>query len=194
MLIAGDTNIYMDAMTIPATEHFKVGWEDCGFRRFTAGGVEDMTPTLHVSRHRMDTFLVSEPLLPRSLRGSVWACGMAHPKVVGSDRLPIRLALPGLLNAAGHAAMPTPYSHTEGRLLPYDNKAAHVRRCLWAAVIAAQDEPSLAPWLGPAEQQAYGSMPAAAVDKVFEHLHAAHDALAQVVGRRQLSPAGTNPA
>ena len=50
------------------------------------------------------------------------------------------------------------------------------------------------PWLGPAEQQAYGSMPAAAVDKVFQHLHAAHDALARVVGRRQPSPAGTDPA
>ena len=37
-------------------------------------------------------------------------------------------------------------------------------------------------------------MPAAAVDKVFEHLHAAHDALARVVGRRQPSPAGTDPA
>ena len=61
-------------------------------------------------------------------------------------------------------------------------------------VTAAQDGPSLAPWLGPAEQHAYGSMPAAAVDKVFEHLHAAHDALARVVGRRQPSPAGTDPA
>ena len=37
-------------------------------------------------------------------------------------------------------------------------------------------------------------MPAAAVDNVFEHLNAAHDALAHVVGRRQPSPAGTNPA
>ena len=37
-------------------------------------------------------------------------------------------------------------------------------------------------------------MRAAAVDKVFEHLHAAHDALARVVGRRQPSPAGTDPA
>ena len=37
-------------------------------------------------------------------------------------------------------------------------------------------------------------MPAAAVDKVFEHLHATHDALARVVGRRQPSPAGTDPA
>ena len=50
------------------------------------------------------------------------------------------------------------------------------------------------PWLRPPEQHAYGSMPAAAVDKVFEHLHAAHDALARVVGRRQPSPAGTEPA
>ena len=90
--------------------------------------------------------------------------------------------------------MPTPYSHTEGPLLPYDAEAAPVKHCLWAAVTAAQDEPSLAPWLGPAEQHAYGSMPAAAVDKVFEHLHAAHDALARVVGRRQPSPAGTDPA
>ena len=38
------------------------------------------------------------------------------------------------------------------------------------------------------------TMPAAAVDKVFKHLHAAHDALARVVGRRQPSPAGTDPA
>ena len=118
----------------------------------------------------MDTFLVNEPLLPWSQRESVWARGMAHPQVISSDHLLVRLALPGLLNAAGRAAMPTPYSHTEGRLLPYDAEAAPVQHCLWAAVTAAQDEPSLAPWLGPAEQHAYGSMPAAAVDKVFEHL------------------------
>ena len=52
--------------------------------------------------------------------------------------------------------MPNPYSHTEGRLLPYNAKAAPVQRCLWAAVTAPQNELSLAPWLGPAEQQAYG--------------------------------------
>ena len=37
-------------------------------------------------------------------------------------------------------------------------------------------------------------MPAAAVDKVLAHRHAAHDALARVVGRRQQSRAGTDPA
>ena len=194
MVIAGDTNVYMDAPSDPATEHFRAGCEACGFRRATAGGEEDMTPTLQPSRHRVDTFLVNEPLLPWSLRESVWAPGMAHPQVVGSDHLPVRLALPGLLNAAGRAAMSTPYSHTEGRLLPYNAEAAPVQHCLWAAVTAAQDEPSLAPWLGPAEQHAYGSMPAAVVDKVLEHLHAAHDALARVVGRRQPSPAGMDPA
>ena len=153
-----------------------------------------MTPALHPSRHRGDTFLVNEPVLPWSLRESVWARGMAHPQVVGSDHLPVRLALPGLLNAAGHATTPAPYSHTEGRLLLYDAEAAPVQCCLWRAVTAAQDEPSLARWLGPAEQQAYGSMPAAAVDKVFQHLDAAHDALARLLGRRQPSPAGTDPA
>ena len=142
----------------------------------------------------MDTFLVNAPLLLWSLRESVWARGTAHPQVINSDHLPVRLALPGFLSAAGRAAVPTPYSHTEGRLLPYDAEAAPVQHCLWAAVTAAQDEPSLAPWLGPAEQHAYGSMPAAAVDKVFEHLHTAHDALARVVGRRQPSEAGTDPA
>ena len=194
VVTAGDTNIYMDVPANPATEHFRAGWEACGFQRAAAGGEEDMTPTLHPSQHRVDTFLVNEPLLPWSLRESVWARGMAHPQVVGSDHLPVRLALPGLLSAAGRAAMPTPYSHTEGRLLPYDAEAAPVQHCLWAAVTAAQDEPSLAPWLGPAEQHDYGSMPAAAVDKVFEHLHATHDALARVVGRRRPSPAGTDPA
>ena len=194
VVIAGDTNVYMDATSNPATEHFRAGWEACGFWRPTAGGEEDMTRTLHPSRHRVDTFLVNQPLLPWSLRESVWARGMAHPQVIGSDHPPVRLALPGLLNAAGRAAMPTPYSHTEGRLLSYDAEAAPVQHCLWAAVTAAQDEPSLAPWLGPAEQHAYGSMPAAAVDKVFGHLHAAHDALARVVGRWQPSPAGTDPA
>ena len=193
-VIAGDTNIYMDATTTPATEHFRAGWEARGFRRAAAGGEEDMTPRLHPSRHRVDTFLVNEPLLPWSLRESVMARGMAHPQLISSDHLPVRLALPGLLSAAGRAAVPTPYSHTEGRLLPYDAEAAPVQHCLWVAVTAAQDEPSLAPWLGPAEQHAYESMPAAAVDKVFEHLHAAHDALARPVGRRQPSPAGTDPA
>ena len=153
-----------------------------------------MTPTLHPSRHRVDTFLVNEPLLPWSLRESVWARGMAHPQVIGSDHFPVRLALRGLLNAEGHAAIPAPYSHTEGRLLLYNAEAAPVQRSLWAAVTAAQGEPSLAPSLGPAEQHAYGSMPAAAVEKVFEHLQAAHDALARVVGRRQPSQVGSAPA
>ena len=183
VVIAGDTNIYMHATTNPATEHFRAGGEGCAFRRAAAGGEEDMTPTLHPSRHRVDTFLVNEPLLPWSLQESVWARGMANSQVVGSDHLPVSLALPGLLSAAGRAAMPTPYSHTEGRLLPYDAEAAPVQHCLWAAVTAAQDEPSLAPWLGPAKQHDYGSIPAAAVDKVFQHLHATHDALARVVGR-----------
>ena len=194
VVIADDTNVHMDATSNPATEHFRAGWEACGFWGATAGCEEDMTPTLHPSRHRVDTFLVKEPLLPSSLRGSVWALGMAHTQVIGSDHLPVRLALPGLLNTAGRAAMPTPYSYTEGRLLPYKDDAAPVQHCLWAAYTAAQDEPSLAPWLGPAAQHGYGSMPAAAVDKVLEHLHAAHDAPARVVGRRQPSPAGMDPA
>ena len=128
-----------------------------------------------------------------SLRESVWARGMAHPQVVRSDHLPVRLVLPGLLDTAGQAPVPTPQRHTEGRLLLYNTDAAPVQHCLWAAVTAAQDEPSLAPWLGPAWQRTYGSMPAAAVDKVFEHVHAAHDALACVVGRRQPSQAGSEP-
>ena len=38
VVIAGDTNIYMDVPTNPATEHFRAGWEACGFRRAAAGG------------------------------------------------------------------------------------------------------------------------------------------------------------
>ena len=194
MVIAGDTNVWMDATSNPATEHFRAGWEACCFRRATAGGEEEMTPTLHPSLHRVDTFLVNKPLLPWSLREGVWTGGMAHPQVIGSDHLPVCLALQGLLNAAGHATMPTPYSQTKGRHLLYDAEAAPGQHCLWAAVTTAQDEPSLAPLLGPAELHAYGFMPAATADKVFEHLQAAHDALARVVGRRQPSPAGTDPA
>ena len=152
-----------------------------------------MTPTLHPSWHRMETFLVNEPLLPWSLRESVWARGMAHPEVIGLDHLPVRLALPGLLDTAGHAAVLTSYSHTEGRLLPYDVQAAPVQRCLCAAVTVTQGELSLAPWLRPAEQHVYTSMPAAAVDKFFEHLHAGHDALARRLGRQQPSPGGGRP-
>ena len=79
VVIASDTNIYMDATTNPATEHFGAAWEACGFRRATTGGVEDTTPMLHPSGHRVDTLLVNEPLLPWSLRESVWARGMLHP-------------------------------------------------------------------------------------------------------------------
>ena len=119
---------------------------------------------------------------------------MAHPQVIGSDNLLVCLALPVLLNAAGHAPMPTPYSHMKGLPLLYNAEAAPVQHYLWVEVTAAQDEPSLAPWLGPAEQHAYGSMAAAAVDKVFEHLHAAHDALGRTVGRPQPSPTGSDLA
>ena len=85
VIIADDTNVYMDATSNPATEHLRAGWEACRFPRATAGGEEDMTPTLHRFRHRVDTFLVNEPLLPWSLRESVWARSMAHPQVVGLD-------------------------------------------------------------------------------------------------------------
>ena len=115
VVIAGHTKVYMDATSNPATEHFRAGWQACGFWRATAGGEEDMTHTLHPFRHRVDTFLVNEPRLPWSLRESVWALSMPHPQVIGSDHLPVRLALPSLFNAAGHAMMPGPYSYTEGR-------------------------------------------------------------------------------
>ena len=101
MIIAGDINIYTDAASNPAKEHFRSGWEACSVRRATAGEVEDMTPTLHPSRHRADTFLVNEPLSPWSLRESVCARGVAHSQVVGSDHLPASLVLPGLLDTAG---------------------------------------------------------------------------------------------
>ena len=93
VVIAGDTNVYMDVTSYPATEHFRAGWEACGFWRATAGREEDMTPTLHPSRHRVDTFLVNEPLLPWSLRESVWARGMAQPP---GDRFGPPPGLPGL--------------------------------------------------------------------------------------------------
>ena len=153
VIIAGDTNIYMDAATNPATE--PSGWEACGLRRATVGGMEDMTHTRHPSRHRVDTFLVNAPLLPCFLRESVWARGMARPQVVKLEPLPVRSVLLGLLDTAGQAAVPTPYTHTEGHLLSYDTDNALVQCCQWAAVTAAQDEPSLAPWLGPAEQNTY---------------------------------------
>ena len=108
VVLAGDTNVYMEAATNPATEHFRSGWEACGFRRATASGTEKMTPTLHPLRHQVDTFPVNEPLLPWSLRESVRARGMAHPQVVGLDHLPVCLILPGLLTAAGKAAVPPP--------------------------------------------------------------------------------------
>ena len=111
------SNLYMDATTTQAMEHFRAGSEARGFQRAKAGGVEDMTPTLHPSWHRVDTFLVNGALLPWLLRESVWARGMAHPQVIGSDHLPFCLALPGVLDGAGYAAVPTPYSHNEGRLL-----------------------------------------------------------------------------
>ena len=31
VVIAGDTNLYIDATTNKATEHFRAGWEACGF-------------------------------------------------------------------------------------------------------------------------------------------------------------------
>ena len=137
VVIASDTNVYMDATTNPATEHFRAGWEACCFQKATAGGIEDMNSTLQLSWHWVDTFLVSEPHLPFSLRESLWALSMAHPLVIESDHLPVRLALRDLLSTAGHAAVPIPYSHTQGHPLPYDAEAAPVQRCLWAAVSAA---------------------------------------------------------
>ena len=70
-----------------------------------------MTSTLHLSRHRVDTFLVNEPLLPRSLRESAWAHGMAHPQ---GDRVgpppgppgPARLPQRGRAGSDAHPLQP----------------------------------------------------------------------------------------
>ena len=187
VVIAGNTNIYMDAPTDPATEHFCAGWEACGFKRATASRMEDMT---RPNTGWTPSWSADPPaMVPEGER-----LGSRHGAPQGGwDNLPVRLALTGLLDGAGHAAVPTPYSHTGDCLLMYDTEAAPVQRWMWATVTTTQNEPSLAPWLGPAEQHAYGPMPAAAVDKVLEHLHAAHDALARTVGRQQPSPAGSDP-
>ena len=139
----------------------------------------------------MATFLVNGPLLPCSLRESIWARGMAHPQLVRSNHLPVRLILPGPLDAT-RKAVTTPFSHTEGRLPPNPDDAL-VQRCRWTAATAAQDDPSWAPRLGPAERHTYGLMRTEAMEKVFDHLHAAHESLARVVGQRQPSKTGPDP-
>ena len=58
VVIAGGSNVHMHATSKPATEHFRAGWEACGFRSAMAGSAEVMTPTLPPSRHSVDTFLV----------------------------------------------------------------------------------------------------------------------------------------
>ena len=60
------------------------------------------------------------------------------------------------------------YCHILDSLLPHDACTAPIQRCLSAGVTTAQDKPSLAP---------YGSIPAAAVDKVFELRQTAHEIL-----------------
>ena len=177
--VAGDINVYMDAPTNPAMEHFRSGWVACGLQGATAGGAEDMTSTIQPSRLSVDSFLVNEPLLPWSLRKSVWARGVTHPQVVGSDHLPVRLVLPPTATRRAASSCTT--------LMLHPSSAVCGRRSL------PHKRPSLAPWLGPTERHTYGSMRAAAMDKVFEHLHAAHDAPARVVGRRQSPPAGSDP-
>ena len=59
---------------------------------------------------------------------------MTQPEVVRLGHPSVRLVLLGLLDNAGQAALPTAYSHTEGRLPPYDLNAVPVQRGLWAAV------------------------------------------------------------
>ena len=94
VVIGSDTNAYMDATTNPATEHFCAGSEACGFQRATAGrfgGHDPHAPALLAPGRQLPGW--SEPLLPWSLRESVEARGMAHPEGIGSDDLPVRLAL-----------------------------------------------------------------------------------------------------
>ena len=67
-------------------------------------------------RRRVVTFLVHERLLWWSLWESVWARGMAHRQVDGSDHLPVFLVPPCLLDVMGKLAVPRLYSHTAGRL------------------------------------------------------------------------------
>ena len=181
MIIAGDTNIYMDAGTNPATGHSRSGWEPCGLRRATAGGAEDMTSTLHPSRHRVDTFLVNRPLLPWSLRESVRARGMAHPQGgrVGTHPGPPAPTAPLRHNNAGSCGHP---------LQPHRGRPPLVRLCRCACPLLL---------FGGGHRRTRRALPGALAgprrDKVFEHLDAAHDAVARVPGRRQPSQAGSDP-
>ena len=71
VVVAGNSNIYMDVAINPATEHLSSAPEACGFWMAAGGGTEKMTPRLRPSRHRVDAFPVNKPLLPWSLQESV---------------------------------------------------------------------------------------------------------------------------
>ena len=68
VIIAGDTNIYMHAATNPATqpEHSRSGWKACGFKRATAGRLEDTLHTFRVSiffRLTLRVLLMDPPIV-----------------------------------------------------------------------------------------------------------------------------------
>ena len=79
MVKAGDTNVYMDATTNPATEHFRAGCEACGF-----WGGHGRQRTSAPRSNRPGTGWTPSWSTSCFCRGPcicVWARGMAHPCV-----------------------------------------------------------------------------------------------------------------
>ena len=106
VVIAGDTNMYMDAATKLATEHLHSGLEACGFRRATAGwdGRHDPhTPDVPTQGGHLPCQRAAPAMVPAGER-----LGLRHGTSPGgrSDHLPVRPALPGLLDTGERRCPP----------------------------------------------------------------------------------------
>ena len=144
MLLGGDFNVWLESPGQPTTRRFQALWEQCGFHRAGPAQEEDRRPTR--AGHRLDSFPLNSPLVPRAARERPHlAPGRSHASL-GWDYGPVVLDIP-LAVASKERVTRMAYSHAQGRPHAIRPDSPGVREAAAVVLRKACEDRQLRAWL-----------------------------------------------
>ena len=143
VLIGGDFNVWLESPRHPTTRRFTALWDQYGFLRAGVVGEEDRQPTR--AGHKLDSFLLTAPLLPWAMRERPHLAPGRSPVSQGCDHGPVVLSVP-LAVAAKDRITRLAFSHAQGRLHAIRPDSLRVREAAAAILRKACDDPALRGW------------------------------------------------
>ena len=186
MLLGGDFNVWLESPWHPTTRRFHALWEQCGFHRAGPEQEEDRRPRR--AGHRLNSFLLTSPLVPWAARERPHLAPGRSPASLGSDHGPGVLDIP-LAVAGKERVTRMAYSHAQGRLHAIRPDSPGVHEAAAAVLQKACEDRTLRAWLS--SDQDTATVDTSEVQAVFELLYAFRDDVSRATGVRM--PSGVDP-